>query len=895
MLYNIIQIVAFQALFLLVYDWFLRKETFFNYNRAYLLITSILSLVLPFIKFSSLKALTTKDMVIQLPEVFIGTKIPTQIDIQIAEQAGIIIEQPSTPLWQIILSVGCVIALSIFLFKIIKLYWMRHQNPKRWRGNVLIVKLIKSSAAFSFFNTIFLGERIPEEEQPTIYKHELVHIKEWHSLDLLYFEVMRIVLWFNPLVYMYQNRIKELHEYIADAKAIKQNGKSSYYQTLLNQVFDVNNVSFTNTFFKKSLIKKRIAMLQKSRSKQMNLLKYALLIPLVLGMLIYTSTEVKAQEKVGAQEETISQELTEEQLIKKYYEEIIVMEKKGAAFIEIANYAGMSKNSSSKYVISKEQFLKSKAYKKYLAEKMIERKSQDGTLADSDLDLAENMKLRSTYVQHREWLKTQEAKEHWESYARDGELRLVVDDLANKTVMEQKRFDALLKQLTDDEIFNKLIVCEVKGASGVVLYAEDVAKSDMQIPIVDESVEVPFSVIEEVPTTIDCKELATNEERKQCMSQFVAKHVNKNFNIGLADSLGITGRQRIFVSFKIDKEGYVTSAKARASHPALETEAVRVIKTLPQFSPGKQKGKAVIVPYALPIMFQIAGGETDSKSPKNEKLVDSLGGETYIALKELTEQRDKILQNSSDKNPVVIQLNSKIDSLRKEMLKLFEVYMEQRSKMTELTTTVLINRNDEFLINDKKGDLEYLDELLQSISADKKHLVRIVYDKEASQSAIDGVVNLTKKYPYVILQQEVGGPLSKDNKKHDLLEVPFSVVDVSPTHPDCKSIDGNEERKKCTSAKVSMFVNSNFNTKLASTLDLPDGRQEIFGAFTIDKQGFVKNVEVRAPHPKLEEETARVLNLLPQFVPGMHKGENIDVSFSLPIVFQLAKDKKKKN
>jgi hypothetical protein len=58
-------------------------------------------------------------------------------------------------------------------------------------------------------------------------------------------------------VYIYQNRIKELHEYIADAKAVKQNGKSDYYQSLLNQVFDVNNVSFTNTFFKKSLIKKR--------------------------------------------------------------------------------------------------------------------------------------------------------------------------------------------------------------------------------------------------------------------------------------------------------------------------------------------------------------------------------------------------------------------------------------------------------------------------------------------------------------------------------------------------------------------------------------------------------------------------------------------------------------
>jgi bla regulator protein BlaR1 len=250
MLYTILQIIAFQALFLLVYDLFLKRETFFNHNRAYLLITSLLSLILPFLKFPELKTMATEDVVIHLPEVFIGIKTPSAYDIQIAEQAGIILEQPQTPIWQSITLIGIALATFIFLFKIIKLYGLKHRNPKRWQGNVLVVKLIKSSAAFSFFNTIFMGERIPEAQKPIIYKHELVHIKELHTLDLLFFEILRIIFWFNPLVYIYQNRIKELHEYIADAKAVKQSGKADYYQSLLNQVFDVNNVSFTNTFFK---------------------------------------------------------------------------------------------------------------------------------------------------------------------------------------------------------------------------------------------------------------------------------------------------------------------------------------------------------------------------------------------------------------------------------------------------------------------------------------------------------------------------------------------------------------------------------------------------------------------------------------------------------------------
>ena len=210
MLYTILQIAAFQALFLLVYDLVLRKETFFNCNRVYLLLTSVLALVLPFIKLPQLKKVTTNDIVIQLPEVFLGAETPTTQEIFIAEQAGIILEQPQTPLWEILLTVGVVVASLIFLFKLSKLYWLKHISPKRWNGNVLMVELLESHAAFSFFNTIFLGDQISELRKATIYKHELVHVKQWHTLDLLFFEALRILFWFNPLVYIFQNRIKEL-------------------------------------------------------------------------------------------------------------------------------------------------------------------------------------------------------------------------------------------------------------------------------------------------------------------------------------------------------------------------------------------------------------------------------------------------------------------------------------------------------------------------------------------------------------------------------------------------------------------------------------------------------------------------------------------------------------
>jgi len=155
---------------------------------------------------------------------------------------------------------------------------------------LFIVSLIKSNTAFSFFNYIFLGDTLKKEEREAVLKHEMVHVNQKHTLDLLFFEVLRILFWFNPLVYMYQNKIMSLHEFIADAQAVKNESKNQYYQSLLSQVFETKNMSFINPFFKQSLIKKRISMLQKSKSKQVNLFKYALLIPIVFGMLVYTSS-----------------------------------------------------------------------------------------------------------------------------------------------------------------------------------------------------------------------------------------------------------------------------------------------------------------------------------------------------------------------------------------------------------------------------------------------------------------------------------------------------------------------------------------------------------------------------------------------------------------------------
>lgn len=126
----------------------------------------------------------------------------------------------------------------------------------------------------------------------------------------------------------------------------------------------------------------------------------------------------------------------------------------------------------------------------------------------------------------------------------------------------------------------------------------------IEIVQVEEETEVPFAVIENVPTFPGC-EKGNNEEKKKCMSEKIQQFVNKRFNTDLASDLGLSGRQRITVLFKIDKTGSITGVQARAPHPGLEKEAARVINALPKMLPGKQRGKAVTVPYSLPIVFVV--------------------------------------------------------------------------------------------------------------------------------------------------------------------------------------------------------------------------------------------------------------------------------------------------
>ncbi len=133
----------------------------------------------------------------------------------------------------------------------------------------------------------------------------------------------------------------------------------------------------------------------------------------------------------------------------------------------------------------------------------------------------------------------------------------------------------------------------------VILDVDDVEAAEEE-----EEIIVPFAVIENVPIFPGCESASNNDERKACFQRMIQEHVRKQFTYPPAAlELGITGR--VFVQFYIDSKGNVNGIRTRGPDKLLEKESHRIIASLPDMTPGMQRGQAVKVPYSIPINFMI--------------------------------------------------------------------------------------------------------------------------------------------------------------------------------------------------------------------------------------------------------------------------------------------------
>ena len=130
---------------------------------------------------------------------------------------------------------------------------------------------------------------------------------------------------------------------------------------------------------------------------------------------------------------------------------------------------------------------------------------------------------------------------------------------------------------------------------------EIIEVEDVEVEEIEEDIDVPFSVIEDVPVFPGCEGAS---DKRACFNEMMQKHIRKNFRYPeIAQEMGIQGR--VAVMFTIQKDGSIGNIRLRGPDKNLEAEARRIIEKLPNMTPGKQRGRAVRVPFSIPIMFKL--------------------------------------------------------------------------------------------------------------------------------------------------------------------------------------------------------------------------------------------------------------------------------------------------
>lgn len=287
-------------LFTASYYLSLRKFTFHNLNRAYLLFGILFSTCYPFINLTTLfnqhqeKIPNIKAVVESLQVVKVG-------------------EKPFVDFWSIIVVViliGVIAFLTRLFIQLFSLYQIHIKAKTDFCNGITIKKLEGQVNPFSFWRNIYINPNLySATELDNILKHEQIHVKELHTLDILIAEVATVFYWFNPGVWLMKKAIKENIEFITDAKILKAGADKKTYQYSL---LTVNNLQLRSNLvnsFNFSDIKTRIKMMNKGKSAKSRIFIYAFVCPLIIAVCLLFTISILKKETVLTQKIKIAENL----------------------------------------------------------------------------------------------------------------------------------------------------------------------------------------------------------------------------------------------------------------------------------------------------------------------------------------------------------------------------------------------------------------------------------------------------------------------------------------------------------------------------------------------------------------------------------------------------------
>lgn len=283
-----------QVVFYLFYKILLQKESFFAWNRGYILASVLLSLLIPVIEIPlSQQALyLSQQPAIYNYSVFIPEEKPAVEPVNSFQPQSIPAGLVSG--WHMAFYGYVLICALLFIrlfYQLYSLYKTAASSRKEYKNGYTLFYTKGSMPTFSFFHWLFWNhtDTFQPESQNLILQHELVHIRQKHSCDTLFLELIKVFFWFNPAVYLFKRALQEIHEYLADKSVIKAHNSKIYTSLLVQQHLKHLPVSFAHSF-NHAQINKRIAMIQATHKfVKPAIWKLAFVLPLMAALMFMYS------------------------------------------------------------------------------------------------------------------------------------------------------------------------------------------------------------------------------------------------------------------------------------------------------------------------------------------------------------------------------------------------------------------------------------------------------------------------------------------------------------------------------------------------------------------------------------------------------------------------------
>ena len=588
MMTYLLQVSTCWIVFYGIYILFLQKETFFSINRYYLLSALVIGLWIPFIGgyLPANQASTEIHYAItQIAEIEVAPQTENKVSIF-----------TWTNLFYLVYILGALLVFSRFIFGLSKIYSIYKNASKTKSANYTLVESTKYHLPFSFFHFIFISKELPlHKDVAHVLKHEELHANQWHSLDIVLTELLQVFFWFNPIIILYKNALKQSHEYLADAYVTKDHNRSSYGQLLLRQSTSGLEIALANHFFH-SQIKKRITMLYKEKSKRPAMVKYLAAIPVLIAMLIIFSSSQKTE---NVQEQDQIEASLEEQgdPIFKVVEEMprfpgcedlktTAKEKENCARQEMLNFIYQNMTYPTE---ARNSDIQGMCVVDFVIEK-------DGSISTGNIrrDIGggcgqEALRVVNTMPKWRP--AHQKGKPVRVRYTLPVKFKLEGDKKSDKKISdEQKNFMANVTAFgkKSDKATKENLVINKDG--------DQINDSDL------------YKVVEEMPRFPGCEDMKTTaKEKENCAKQEMLNFIYQNIKYPKeARDKGVEGVA--VIQLIIEKDGSVSSTKIlRDPGAGIGTEAIRVADLMPKWIPGKQRGKTVRIQYTLPVKFKLEG------------------------------------------------------------------------------------------------------------------------------------------------------------------------------------------------------------------------------------------------------------------------------------------------